>query len=92
MSLEYSMTVKLLTKQHLKFLSLLKACTGSSESIHVKMPNCWKLHIRLKFCCCFNCVAVSVLVLVLWCGSTNNSEFFGQIALKEIFETLKVRN
>ena len=31
-SLEYSMTVKLLTKQHLEFLSLKGGCTDSSES------------------------------------------------------------
>ena len=29
-SLEYSMTVKLLTEQHLEFLSLLGGCKGSS--------------------------------------------------------------
>ena len=39
------MTVKLLTKQHLEFLSLKGGCTGSSESIHVKMPHCWKSHV-----------------------------------------------
>ena len=31
--LEYSMTNKLLTEQHLKFLSLKVGCTGSPESI-----------------------------------------------------------
>ena len=36
-SLEYSMTAKLLTKQHLEFLSLKGGCTGSSESTLVKM-------------------------------------------------------
>ena len=39
------MTVKLLTKQHLEFLSLKGGFTGSSESIHVKMPHCWKSHM-----------------------------------------------
>ena len=39
-SLEYSMTVKLLTEYHLEFLSLKVDCTGSSESIHVKMQPC----------------------------------------------------
>ena len=34
------MTIKLLTEQHLEFLSLKGGCTGSSESIHVKMPYC----------------------------------------------------
>ena len=39
------MTVKLLTEQHLEFLSLKGGCTGSSESIHFKMPHCWKSHV-----------------------------------------------
>ena len=44
-SLEYFMTVKLLTEQTLEFLSLTRGCTGSSESTFVKMPNCWKSHV-----------------------------------------------
>ena len=36
------MTVKLLTKQHLEFVSLKGGCTGSSESTLVKMPHFWK--------------------------------------------------
>ena len=39
------MIVKLLTKHHLEFLSLKGGCTGLSESIHVKMPHCWKSHV-----------------------------------------------
>ena len=39
------MTVKLLTEQHLEFLSLTGGCTGSSESTFVKMPHCWKSHV-----------------------------------------------
>ena len=38
------MIVKLLTEQHLEFLSLKGGCRGSSESTHVKMPHCWKSH------------------------------------------------
>ena len=38
------MIVKLLTEQHLEFLSLKGGCTGSSESTHVKTPHCWKSH------------------------------------------------
>ena len=40
LSLEYSMTVKLLTEKHLEFLRLKGGCKGSSESTHVKMPHC----------------------------------------------------
>ena len=39
------MTLKLLTEHDLEFLSLNGGCTGSSESIHVKMPHCWKSHV-----------------------------------------------
>ena len=42
LSLEYSMTVELLTEHCLEFLSLTGGCTGSSESTLVKMSNCWK--------------------------------------------------
>ena len=49
-SLEYSMSVKLLTEQHLEFLSLTGGCTGSSESTLVKMPHCWKLHVTAHLC------------------------------------------
>ena len=41
------MAVQLLAVQHLEFLSLTGGCTGSSESIHVKMPHCQKSHVRL---------------------------------------------
>ena len=42
------MTVKLLTKRHCQLLSLKGGCTGSSESIHVKIPHCWKSHISYE--------------------------------------------
>ena len=42
LSLEYSMTVELLTEHCLDFLSSTGGCTGSSESTLVKMSNCWK--------------------------------------------------
>ena len=38
------MTVKLLTEQHLEFVSLKGGCTGSSEYTLVKIPHCWKSH------------------------------------------------
>ena len=44
-SLEYSMSVKLLTKHHLEFLSLKGGCTCLSESTLVEMPHCWKSHV-----------------------------------------------
>ena len=42
------MSVKLLTEYHLEFLSLTGACKGSSESIPVKMPHCWKSHVAAQ--------------------------------------------
>ena len=42
---EYSMTVKLLTEHHLEFVSVTGCFTGSSESIYVKVPHCWKSHV-----------------------------------------------
>ena len=44
------MIVKLLTEQNLAFLSLKGGCTGSSESTLVKMPHCWKSHVRAQLC------------------------------------------
>ena len=38
------MTVKLLTKHHLEFLSLKWGRTGLSRSTLIKMPHCWKSH------------------------------------------------
>ena len=43
------MILKLLTEYHLEFLSLKEGFTGSSESSHVKMPNCWKSHALAQF-------------------------------------------
>ena len=42
------MTVKLLAQQHLECLSLKGSCTGSSESLLVKMPHCWKSHVAAQ--------------------------------------------
>ena len=42
------MSVKLLTKHNLEFLSLKGGCRGSSESTLVKMSNCWKSHVAAQ--------------------------------------------
>ena len=49
--LEYSMSLKLLTKHYLEFLCLKGGYTGSSEStlIHVKMSHCSKSHVAAQF-------------------------------------------
>ena len=43
--LTHFMTLKLLTEHNLEFLSLKGGYTGSSESIHIKIPHCWKSHV-----------------------------------------------
>ena len=48
LSLEYYMNIKLLNEHNLEFLSLKEGYTGSSESIHVKMPHCWKSHFTAQ--------------------------------------------
>ena len=73
LSLEYSMTVELLTEHCLEFLSLTGGCTGSSESTLVKMSNCWKsraaahfificllIHLQDEMCfgTCFSAMAI----------------------------------
>ena len=76
--LEYSMTVKLLTEQHLEFLCLKGGFTGSTESTLVKMPQCWKSHVaahmffiqwQYRSICFTGCIcSVSILaVYVLLC-------------------------
>ena len=42
------MTVKLLTEQHLEFINLKGGCKGSSVSILVKIPHCWKSHVTAQ--------------------------------------------
>ena len=49
-SLEYSMTVKILTKHHLKLLSVRGGCKGSPESTLVKMPHRWESHVMVQLC------------------------------------------
>ena len=42
------MSLKLLTENHLEFLSLKIRCIGSSEYTLVKMPHCWKSHVTVQ--------------------------------------------
>ena len=48
------MTVKLLTEQHLEFLSLKAGFTGSPESTLVKMPHCLKSRVVAHFLFCLS--------------------------------------
>ena len=56
LSLEYYMNIKLLNEHNLEFLSLKEGYTGSSESIHVKMPHCWKLHVAAHLSLKMSCI------------------------------------
>ena len=49
LSLNNSMSVKLLTEHHLEFLCLKGGCTGSSESTLVKTSHCWKSHVAAHY-------------------------------------------
>ena len=42
------MSVKLLSEQKLRFLSLKKGYTGSSEAALTKIPHWWKSHAMAK--------------------------------------------
>ena len=44
------MSVKLLTEQHLEFLSLTGGSTGSSESTLVKASHFWKSIVAAQLC------------------------------------------
>ena len=50
------MNIKLLTEQHMEFLSLKGGCTELSESTLVKMSHCWKsqvaAHMLLQLTLC----------------------------------------
>ena len=46
------MNIKLLNEHNLEFLSLKEGNAGSSESIHVKMPHCWKSHVAAQIQSC----------------------------------------
>ena len=52
------MSVKLLTEHNLECLSLRGHCTGSPESTLVKMPHCWKSHVK----------AVQIAAIAIPCG------------------------
>ena len=45
LSLEYYMNIKLLNEYNVEFQSLKVGYAGSSGSIHIKMPHCWKYHV-----------------------------------------------
>ena len=61
LSLEYPMSVKLLTEHHLRFLSLKGGCRGSPEPTLVKMVHCWKSHALAHICiCCVSKLSVDL--------------------------------
>ena len=83
LSLEYSMSVKILTEHHLLLLSFKGGCTGLSENTLVKMPYCCKSHVTAKMCfpvvCCLCFVSLSCCALD--CLRSVIVEFAGHIHL-----------
>ena len=64
-SLEYSRSVKLLTKQHLEFLGLKGGCTGLSESTLIKIPHCWKSHVAAHIILYgFNIYMITIILML----------------------------
>ena len=55
------MIVKLLTDQHLEFLSLKGGCPGSPESTLIKMPHCLKSHAAAQTLLSFQLQSASLL-------------------------------
>ena len=53
------MTVKLLTEQHLKFISLKGGCASLFESNYVKMPHRWISRVVAHFTIVWSLVATS---------------------------------
>ena len=61
------MNIKLLTEHHLEFLSLKGDFTGLSESIHVKIPQCWKTRVTAQIDSWYIvCVTPPTCPTVLW--------------------------
>ena len=48
LSLDYSMSVKILTEHHLELLSLKGGSKCSSETTLVKELHCWKSHVTAR--------------------------------------------
>ena len=78
LSLEYSMTLRLLTEYHVEFLSLKGGCTGSSESTLVKMPHCWKSHVVAHMLLAVNENSLHVMHEII-CDISHTIFFFGKI-------------
>ena len=75
-SLEYSMTVKLLTEHNLEFLSLEGVCTGLTESTLVKMPHCWKSNVAAQFSSPIGALQAVKSLVLLQCDVINESNCF----------------
>ena len=54
------MSVKLLTEQHLEFLSLTEGCRSSFESPLAKMSHCWKSHVVAKISSTFSWIKLDM--------------------------------
>ena len=66
------MSVMLLTEHHLEFLGLTGGCIGSSESILVKMPHCWKSNVTTQVTVRWSHSAAAFTQLDKWASSREN--------------------
>ena len=74
------MIVKLLTEHHLEFLSLSGGCTDSPESTYVKMPHCWKLHVKAQiFYLHESHSTISVTEVNTWCYISTDQSSVGTL-------------
>ena len=80
LSLEYSMTVKLLTEYHVELLSLKGGCTGSSESTLVKIPNC-----------CRSLATAHILTINMEIVNAISAFYNHSFAIETLFLTIKTR-
>ena len=70
LSLEYSLTVKLLTEHHLEFLSLKRGCTGSSNSALVEISHCWKSRVMAH---------ISLICFIIFTGNKSENICFNSM-------------
>ena len=56
-------------------VSLNGGCTGSSESIHIKMPHCWKSHVTAHFMSLWKTRGFMVFYVLIYFPGKDTTEF-----------------
>ena len=83
------MNIKLLTKYHVKFLSLRGGYTGSYECTLVNMPHCWKSHITAHLFMLVHRTKIFLQYIIFASseGSEKESSLHSLIALENRFKS-----